>query len=111
MTINLTENAAKKLEELLKKAVEETKEQFDGVRLSVIGGGCSGFSYSMAFDKPKEKDKVYENYGMKVLVDPKSYIYLNGVEIDYVEGLMGGGFNFKNPNSKGTCGCGSSFQA
>ena len=82
-----------------------------GLRVRVVGGGCSGFQYQLVFDAPKAGDQVYEQDGVKVVVDPKSFLYLNGTEIDYVDGLMGAGFSLKNPNARGTCGCGSSFQA
>ncbi len=80
-----------------------------GLRLRVVGGGCSGFQYQLIFDAPKTGDQVFETDGVRVVVDPKSFLYLNGTEIDYVDGLMGAGFTLKNPNARGTCGCGSSF--
>ncbi len=83
-----------------------------GLRLSVVGGGCSGFQYSMAFENGAGMmDKVYEMDGLKVFVDATSLMYLNGARVDYVETLEGAGFKFENPNVKSTCGCGSSFQA
>lgn len=80
-----------------------------GLRVRVVGGGCSGFSYQLAFEAPQPLDQVFEHAGVKVVVDPKSYLYLNGTEIDYVDGLNGAGFTLRNPNAKGSCGCGSSF--
>lgn len=109
MAINLTGNAAKRLDEILKEINAKEGKNYPGVRLKLSGGGCSGFQYNLALDDPKEKDKIFEQFGMKVYVDPKSHIYLEGTEIDYIDGLMGAGFTFKNPKAKGTCGCGSSF--
>jgi iron-sulfur cluster insertion protein len=80
-----------------------------GLRVRVVGGGCSGFQYQLAFDEPKPGDEVFEVDGVKVVVDPKSYLYLQGTEIDYVDGLTGAGFTLNNPNARGSCGCGSSF--
>jgi iron-sulfur cluster assembly accessory protein len=81
-----------------------------GLRVGVVGGGCSGFSYSMSFENAAGMmDKVFEFDGLKVYVDATSLTYLNGCRVDYVEGLEGSGFKFENPNVKSTCGCGSSF--
>jgi len=81
-----------------------------GLRLGVMGGGCSGLSYSIKFDtQPRERDRIYEFEGVRVFVDPKSFLYLNGMTLDYEETLMRQGFNFINPNSTRSCGCGSSF--
>ena len=80
------------------------------LRVAVVGGGCSGFSYHMAFETGENPtDNVYEFDGLKVLVDQMSEMYLEGVSIDYIETLEGAGFKFNNPNVKSTCGCGSSF--
>lgn len=80
------------------------------LRVAVVGGGCSGFSYHMAFENAENPtDNVYEFDGLKVLVDQMSEMYLEGVSIDYIETLEGAGFKFNNPNVKSTCGCGSSF--
>lgn len=100
-------------------AVSKVREILDsqtpkpaGLRLSVVGGGCSGFSYSMAFENtPNMLDKTYDYEGLKVFVDQASLLYLEGAEVDYVESLEGSGFKFNNPNVKSTCGCGSSFSA
>ena len=82
-----------------------------GLRISVVGGGCSGFSYSMAFEnQPNMLDKTYDYNGLKVFVDQASMLYLDGAEVDFVETLEGSGFKFNNPQVKSTCGCGSSFQ-
>jgi iron-sulfur cluster assembly accessory protein len=81
-----------------------------GLRLGVVGGGCSGFSYSMSFENGAGMmDKSFEFDGLKVFVDATSLMYLNGCVVDYVETLEGAGFKFENPNVKSTCGCGSSF--
>lgn len=104
--IILTEKAAK-------KALDIAKEQgLEGLplRIGVKGGGCSGFQYSMDFNEKKlEIDKVFEFYGLTVRIDPMSYQYLKGTEIDYIDGLYGSGFKFSNPKVKSTCGCGASF--
>ena len=106
--VNLTERAVGKVREILDS--QEPKPA--GLRIAVVGGGCSGFSYSMAFEnQPNMLDKTY-NYGeLKVFVDQASMLYLEGAEVDYVESLEGSGFKFSNPNVKSTCGCGSSFNA
>ena len=81
-----------------------------GLRLGVVGGGCSGFSYNMAFENSAGMmDKVYTFDGLKVFVDATSLMYLSGCQVDYLETLEGAGFKFENPNVKSTCGCGSSF--
>ncbi len=102
---------------LTPKAQEEVKKIFanekpnpgQGLRLSVIGGGCSGLSYKIEVTDTKEKDNVIEYDSFKVLVDPKSSIYLKGIVLDFKDGLNGKGFVFDNPNAKNTCGCGESF--
>jgi len=106
--VSLTENAIAKVKEILDS--QEPKPA--GLRISVVGGGCSGFSYSMAFENtPNMLDKTYNYDGLKVFVDQASLLYLDGAEVDYVETLEGSGFKFGNPNVKSTCGCGSSFSA
>jgi len=83
-----------------------------GLRLGVLGGGCSGLSYQFKFDRrARANDKVFEYDGVKVFVDPKSYLYLHGLTLDYQESLMQTGFVFENPNAKKSCGCGTSFVA
>jgi iron-sulfur cluster assembly protein len=84
-----------------------------GLRLGILGGGCSGLSYTIRFDtQPRERDRIFTYDGdVRVFIDPKSFIYLNGMVLDYEETLMRQGFNFINPNSKKSCGCGSSFTA
>ncbi|MBM3794699.1 MAG: iron-sulfur cluster assembly accessory protein [Acidobacteria bacterium] len=83
-----------------------------GLRLGVLGGGCSGLSYQFKFDgKPRERDHVMEFDGVRIFVDPKSMLFLNGMTLDYKESLMQSGFAFKNPHAKKACGCGTSFSA
>ncbi|MCC6362911.1 MAG: iron-sulfur cluster assembly accessory protein [Bryobacterales bacterium] len=106
--IQLTERAADKVREILQ--AQDPKPA--GLRIAVVGGGCSGFSYSMAFENtPQMLDKTYSYNDLKVFVDQASLLYLDGAEVDYVETLEGSGFKFSNPNVKSTCGCGSSFNA
>ncbi len=106
--VQLTETAIGKVAEIL--STQEPKPA--GLRISVVGGGCSGFSYSMAFENsPGMLDKTYNFGDLKVFVDQASLLYLDGAEVDYVETLEGSGFKFNNPNVKSTCGCGSSFSA
>jgi len=100
------------------KAVQKIRQAFEkmgvqgGLRLGVLGGGCSGLSYQFKFDtKPRPTDKVYEFDGVQIFVDPKSIRYLNGMTLDYQESLMQSGFVFENPNAKKNCGCGTSFSA
>jgi iron-sulfur cluster assembly protein len=81
-----------------------------GMRLGVKGGGCSGLSYAIAFDeRPRETDHIFTFDGVRVFIDPKSFVYLRGMKLDYEETLMRQGFNFINPNSTRSCGCGTSF--
>ena len=104
--VQLTETAVGKVKEILD--AQEPKPA--GLRIAVVGGGCSGFSYSMAFENtPNMLDKTYQFRGLKVFIDQASMLYLDGAEVDYVETLEGSGFKFNNPNVKSTCGCGSSF--
>lgn len=91
---------------------EKVSPEEGGLRVSVQPGGCSGFKYSLLIeDKPAEDDTILQQDGFKVFVDPFSAQYLSGVTIDYVSSMQGSGFTFKNPNSTGGCGCGSSFSA
>jgi iron-sulfur cluster assembly protein len=82
------------------------------LRIGIKGGGCTGFSYlfEWADGAPREKDRVFTQDGVKVYIDPKSLVYLDGTELDFVRGMMGHGFKFNNPNAKGACGCGESVQ-
>ena len=113
MSITLTAKAAGELKTLMAKEVEAKRLSPEaGLRLMVQGGGCSGFTYRMGFDDTKkDDDKELELEGIRVLVDSKSLLYLNGTQVDFQDGLMGRGFVFNNPNASGTCGCGSSFSA
>ncbi len=105
----LIEVSQKALEQIKKIFAEEKPSENKGLRVGVVGGGCSGFSYKIEFGEQKEKDNVIELEGIKVLIDPKSSIYLKGITLDYRDGLNGKGFVFDNPNAKNTCGCGESF--
>lgn len=94
---------------MVKEGISPTE---GGLRLGVTGGGCSGLSYAIKFDtQARERDRVYEFDGVRVFVDPKSFLYLHGMTLDYEETLMRQGFNFINPNSTRSCGCGSSFSS
>lgn len=98
--------------EMVKSTIDSEKLDGYGLRVAVVGGGCSGFQYGLDLEKEVHAgDMVFDQQGVKVFVDPMSAQYLMGVEIDYVEGLHGSGFSFKNPNVKHTCGCGQSFSA
>ncbi len=103
--VNLTDSAISKVKEIIASENDQNK----GLRLAVVGGGCSGFSYKMDFDFEKEKDNIFSFEGFKVFIDPKSSIYLKGIILDFKDGLNGKGFTFDNPNAKNTCGCGESF--
>jgi iron-sulfur cluster assembly accessory protein len=103
--LTITPKASAKLAELLTQQGDPEL----GIRLSIVGGGCSGFQYDMGFDKPREEDEIIVLNGVKLLVDPISFRYLKGIEIDFVETLQGAGFAFHNPNAVRTCGCGKSF--
>jgi iron-sulfur cluster assembly protein len=106
--ISLTDAALKEVKRLINvQGIEE-----GGLRLGVKGGGCSGLSYTINFDdKIGQYDQVYEIDGVKVIVDAKSAIYLQGTQLDYQKDMMGGNFKFLNPNANKTCGCGESFSA
>ena len=108
-SVKLTEKAVKKIKEIILKQLNP--ENIKGLRVSVQGGGCSGFQYGLAFEEkePGKGDNVFEFDGLKVFVDQKSLLYLVGVEIDYTDDLARPGFKFNNPNATGTCGCGESF--
>lgn len=104
--VGITEAAAVRLRKLL----EERRTPEAGLRVAVKGGGCSGLTYVMEWaERPRDKDKIAERDGVRVFVDPKSYLYLMGSEIHYVETLMQSGFQIQNPNVKTACGCGESF--
>ena len=101
--ITLSESAAKRLKELLADKEES------GVRAAVRGGGCSGFTYKLLFDNKDIDDRVIFDKNVEIYVDPKSFLYLMGTQIDFVDELNQSGFKFVNPNAKRTCGCGESF--
>lgn len=104
--LSITERAQSKVKEIL----EAQAPRPAGLRIAVVGGGCSGFSYSMSFENsPGMMDKTYDSDGFKLIVDQASLLYLEGVEVDFVDSLEGSGFKFNNPQVKSTCGCGSSF--
>ncbi|MGA2218196.1 MAG: iron-sulfur cluster assembly accessory protein [Terracidiphilus sp.] len=108
--LQVTERAVKRIRVAMAK--EGVSPEEGGLRLGVMGGGCSGLSYSIKFDTgPRERDRIYEFDGVRVFVDPKSFLYLHGMTLDYEETLMRQGFNFINPNSTRSCGCGSSFSS
>ena len=104
--LNVTSVAADKVLEIRK--AEDIEESY-ALRVKVIGGGCAGFQYDLFFDEEAEGDNVFESSGIKLVCDQMSFMYLMGTTIDYVEGLQGAGFKFENPNTTGSCGCGSSF--
>ncbi|MEO1263254.1 MAG: iron-sulfur cluster assembly accessory protein [Bacteroidota bacterium] len=106
--INLTSGALKQLNRI--KAEQEIPADH-GLRIGVKGGGCSGFSYILGFDKKDDKDDEFEIEGLRVFMQKSHAIYLLGMEIDWVEGLNNRGFSFNNPNASSTCGCGTSFSA
>jgi len=110
MGIFLTEKAAKEV----KKVIDEQKlPQETVLRVGVAGGGCSGFQYSLGFDNASDaaKDDVSEQHGIRVAIDKRSMLYLDGTTLDFIDGLERRGFDFKNPNAVKSCGCGSSFSA
>jgi len=108
--LSLTEKAVQQVREAI--ASQEESEGYTGIRVAVVGGGCSGFQYSMKLEREsREGDRIVEVDGFKVYVDEQSRHYLEGTEIDYIETPQGAGFKFNNPNVRGTCGCGESFHA
>jgi iron-sulfur cluster assembly protein len=110
VALSITPAAAVEVKKFME--AENVSPEVGGLRVSVQPGGCSGFKYSLLIeDQPAEDDTVVAQDGFKVLVDPFSMQYLSGVTIDYVTSMQGSGFTFKNPNSTGGCGCGSSFSA
>jgi iron-sulfur cluster assembly protein len=103
--VTLTDKAAEKVKEFMNG---EAAEQ--GLRVAIRGGGCSGFQYALAFDQQRDGDEVFEHEGIKLLVDTESIGFVNGSEVDYVEGLQGAGFAVNHPNVVAACGCGQSFR-
>ncbi len=114
LKIDISDNAMLKIQALVSQQVEKDQDGKDGqegkgLRVKVVGGGCSGLSYKMNLDAQRDGDRVFERGDVKVLVDRKSFLYLRGTELDYSESLMDSGFKLNNPNVKRSCGCGSSF--
>jgi iron-sulfur cluster assembly protein len=106
--INITEKALEHIRAAIQKEGVASAE--GGLRLGVLGGGCSGLSYNIRFDsQPRDRDRIFEYGDVRVFIDPKSFIYLNGMTLEWEETLMQRGFVFQNPNAKKSCGCGSSF--
>src|SRR5437016_11225469 len=106
--ISITEKAIARVRSAMAK--ENVSEESGGLRLGVQGGGCSGLTYNIRFDsQARERDRIFEFDGVRLFVDPKSFIYLHGMVLDYEETLMQQGFVFRNPNASRSCGCGSSF--
>ncbi len=118
MAVLVTENAARAIRDIIKE--QDLDAETTHLRVGVKGGGCSGFSYLLDLtEKQRDTDEVWEytysleadEFTIRIVCDPKSYLYLNGTEIDFKDELMGRGFVFNNPNATSTCGCGSSFSA
>lgn len=110
MALILTERAAQEVKTILDQQKLDTTKTF--LRMGVKGGGCSGFSYSLDLTESKsDLDEEFDAHGVKVVCDPKSYLYLNGTTLDFKDEVMGRGFVFNNPNATSSCGCGSSFTA
>ena len=105
--IVISDKAAEKIRSLL-EADQKSAGEF-GLRVGVSGGGCSGMQYMMDWDQEKSGDKTFANGEVKVFIDPRSLPFVDGSTLDYVESLQGAGFTMKNPNQKGSCGCGTSF--
>ena len=106
---NLIQMTDKAIRNILEISKQEGQTRDKGIRFGVIGGGCSGLSYKIGFSEEKENDNIIFFGEVKVLIDPKSSIYLKGITIDFSDGLNGKGFIFRNPNATNTCGCGESF--
>lgn len=105
--VTLTPTAAEKLSGIMsQKGMADTH----ALRVFVKGGGCGGMQYGMTFDEKREGDEIYEQHGLRVIVDSTSLFYIDGANIDYVDNLMGGGFHIDNPQATSACGCGSSFR-
>jgi iron-sulfur cluster assembly protein len=106
--ISITDKGAEKVREFLES--QQADVTLAGLRVGVRGGGCSGFQYQLAFDEQRDKDVVFEDHGLKLLVDDESLQFVSGSVIDYQESLQGAGFKVENPNVVAACGCGSSFR-
>jgi len=105
--VTLTDKAAEKVKELLNG---QAADEEAGLRVAVRGGGCSGFQYALAFDELREDDQIYEHQEIRLLIDPESLPFVDGSEVDYVDGLQGAGFAVNNPQVIAACGCGQSFR-
>ncbi|GIW44530.1 MAG: iron-sulfur-binding protein [Candidatus Binatia bacterium] len=105
MAITISERAAERIQELVRQSGNPEL----GLRIKVVGGGCSGLQYKMDLDTERAGDKVFGTGEAKVIVDRRSFLYLNGTELDYHDALVNAGFTLRNPNVKRTCGCGASF--
>lgn len=106
--ITFTDMGAEKVKEFL--ASQGADAESSGLRVGVRGGGCSGFQYALAFDAQRDGDHVFEDHGLRLLVDSQSLPYVRGAVVDFVESLQGAGFKVDNPNVIAACGCGSSFR-
>jgi iron-sulfur cluster assembly protein len=106
--VTLTDIAAEKVQQFL--ASQEETPDHAGLRVGVRGGGCSGFQYALALDEQRDGDQVFEDHGIRVIVDEQSLSYVSGSVVDYKESMMGSGFEVSNPNVVAACGCGSSFR-
>lgn len=110
MAIELTETAAREISTIIEQ--QELDKEKVRLRVGVKGGGCSGFSYILDLtEQHRDTDETFEKHGIRIVCDPKSYLYLNGTTIDFRDEIMGRGFVFNNPNATSSCGCGSSFSA
>ena len=110
MLFSITEKAAEKAKQILSKQGKAGEEGTIALRIQVVGGGCSGLSYQFGFaEKVDPKDKLFEQHGVKVVVDPRTLLYIAGSELDYEQTLMKSGFKVKNPNATVSCSCGESF--
>ena len=104
MSINLTKPAAHHIATM-------TAAKQPIIRIGVTAGGCSGYEYALdVVDEPRFNDRIFISHNVQMIVDPRSYLYINGTQVDYVNSIMDGGFKFDNPNAKRSCGCGTSFQ-
>jgi iron-sulfur cluster assembly protein len=106
--ITITDKGAEKVREYLEAQGADITAA--GLRVGVRGGGCSGFQYQLAFDEVRDEDQIFEDHGLKLLVDPQALEYVDGSQIDYIDALTGAGFKVENPNVVAACGCGSSFR-
>lgn len=106
MSLTLTVRAASRVREIISA---QSLGNAYGVRIGVKSGGCSGLSYVLNIEEPGDNDRIYESHGVRVFCDPKSYLFVNGTEVDFSSDLLNGGFSFSNPNAQRSCGCGTSF--